>query len=412
MDEESIRRLCHFGLYNEDYAKAKGLEPFSSHEESAGSSLYWDLSLSQSLAERSGSYAIATKLAEQSYLKISHIPFTQFVRRAYGLPSPAIEGSLRAYDFIELKIYSTFTRNLQHLELLVEIKQSLKKINADPFLYAAIKKALQRVVLQRKPHVPSVDENLENGTPEPDERLQWIIEPLQRLLQTPDTARNILQQLEILEKRFYKLYRSPEASWGPFNTDTSFFGQVQWIDVSEFANVLSRKDQVFFSQYIEDALFAKDDHARRILNTRWNDLSIAVEECMVANVDVSRKIDHLAKELYRVRNYYSLTAIIQGIKASGLHSGALGDFGYLIDSENNYERYRRRANTEPEPGMDFLYPALSAAVRRNFTFADEVIGRFARYNVEDYKCGVEGYQRNVEGYRHSFSRFVTACFGR
>lgn len=173
--------------------------------------------------------------------------------------------------------------------------QSLKKINADPFLYAAIEKALRRVMLQRKPHLPLVDEKLENVKPELDERLQWIIEPLQLLLQTPDTARNILQQLEILEKRFYKLYRSPEASWRPFNTDASFFGQVQWIDVSEFANALSRKDQVFFSQYIEDALRAKDDHARRILNTRWNDLSIAVEECMVANVDVSRKIDHLAK---------------------------------------------------------------------------------------------------------------------
>jgi hypothetical protein len=44
-----------------------------------------------------------------------------------------------------------------------------------------------------------------------------------------------------------------------------------------------------------NALDAKDDHARRILNTRWNDLSIAVEECMVAKVDVSPKIDHLAQ---------------------------------------------------------------------------------------------------------------------
>lgn len=129
MDEESMRRLCHFGLYNEEYAKAKGLEPFSSHEESAGSSLYWDWSLSQSLAERSGSDAIATKLAEQSSLKISHIPFTEFVRRAYGLPSPAIEGSLRVYDFIELKIYRTFTRNLQHLGLLVELKQVSRRVS-------------------------------------------------------------------------------------------------------------------------------------------------------------------------------------------------------------------------------------------------------------------------------------------
>ncbi|KAJ5507044.1 hypothetical protein N7527_009187 [Penicillium freii] len=368
MDRESIRRLSHFGLYNEDYAKAKGLELFSSHEESAGFSLYRDWSLSQSLAE--GSDAIAAKLAEQSSHIFSRIPFTEFVRWAYGLPSRAIERFLWEYDFLEVKIYSTFIRNLQHLELLGELKQSLKEIDADPFVYAAIEKALQRVVLQRKPHVPLVDDKLETVEPELDERLQWIIKPLQRLLQTPDTARNILQQLDILENRFYKLYRSPEASWGPFNTDTSFFGQVQWIDVSEFANALSRKDQYFFSHYIVDALYAKDGHARRILNTRWNDLSIAVEECMVAKVDVSWKIDHLAQvvltpfpidiyidrklqELYRVGNYYSLTAIIQGIKASRLNTNALGDFGYLIDSENNYERYRRRAKTRP--GMDFFF---------------------------------------------------------
>lgn len=173
--------------------------------------------------------------------------------------------------------------------------QSLKKIDADPFLYAAIEKALQRVMLQRKPHVPSIDGKLENVKPELDERLQWIIEPLQRLLQTPDTARNILQQLKILENRFYKLYRSPEPTWGPFNTDTSFFDQIQWVEAFEFANALSRKDQDFFSQYVVDALDAKDNHARRILNTRWNDLSIVVEECMVAEVDVTPKIDHLAQ---------------------------------------------------------------------------------------------------------------------
>jgi hypothetical protein len=292
--------------------------------------------------------------------------------------------------------------------------QSLKKIDADPFLYAAIEKALQRVMLQRKPHVPSIDKKSENLEPELDERLQWIIEPLQRLLQTPDTARNILQRLKILEVRFYKLYRSLEATWGPFNTDTSFFGQLQWIDVFEFANALSRKDQDFFSQYVVDAFDEEDDHARRILNTRWNNLSYAVEECMVAKVDVFQEIDHLTQvaltlspldissdqelqELYRVHNYYSLTAIIQGIKASGLQTKALEEFGYLIDPENNYERYRRRADMRP--GMDFVYPAQSAAVRGNPTLANQVIDRFARYNIEHYQ-------------HNSFVYLFTACCGR
>jgi hypothetical protein len=82
--------------------------------------------------------------------------------------------------------------------------------------------------------------------PELDKRLQWIIEPLQRLLRSPDTARNILQQLKILKVRFHKLYRSPEANWGTFNIDTRIYEQIQWIDVSDFAKALSRKDQGIF----------------------------------------------------------------------------------------------------------------------------------------------------------------------
>jgi hypothetical protein len=127
MDQKSISRLCHFGLYNEDYAKTKGLEPFSPHEESAGFSLYWDWSLSQSLAEHSDT--IAAKLAEQSSHKFSHIPFTEFARRAHGLPSQAIEGFLCEYDVLELKIYSKFIRNLQHLGLLVELKQVSRRVS-------------------------------------------------------------------------------------------------------------------------------------------------------------------------------------------------------------------------------------------------------------------------------------------
>jgi hypothetical protein len=126
LDQKSIRRLCHFGLYNEAYAKTKGLEPFSSHEESAGFSLYWDWSLSQSLAEHSDT--IAAKLAEQSSHKFSHIPFKAFARRAYG-PSQAIDDFLWEYDVLELQIHGTFRRNLQHLELLVELKHVSRRVS-------------------------------------------------------------------------------------------------------------------------------------------------------------------------------------------------------------------------------------------------------------------------------------------
>ncbi|KAJ6003670.1 hypothetical protein N7522_006362 [Penicillium canescens] len=341
---------------------------------------------------------MAAKLADQSFHKFSHIPFEDFVRMAYyGLPSQTIDDFLREYEFLEVKVYSTFTRSLQNLQLLDQLKQSLKEIQADPFVYTAIERARQRVVYQRKTHVSLIDDEVENMKPVLDERLQWILEPLQQLLQSPDTARVILQRLKILKVRFHKLYRSPEANWGTFNTDTLFYEQIQWIDVSDLAKALSRKDQSVFSHCVVNAFYADDGHARRTLNTLWNRLSMAAEECMIAKVDVSWQIDHLAQELYRVCNYYSLTAIIQGIKASGLPSEALETFGYLIDPANNYQGYRQQMKTRP--GMHFLYPALQTAARGSFALANMVINAHALYNVE-------GYQRN------SFVHFFIACLGR
>lgn len=103
------------------------------------------------------------------------------------------------------------------------------------------------------------------------------------------------------------------------------------------------------------------------------------------------------QELYRVRNYFSLTAIIQGIKASGLQTKALRVFGYLVDSKNNYEMYQWRARTRP--GMDFLFPALRATTCGKPELAAKVIDRHAFYKVESWQ-------------HHWFFYPFTASFGR
>ncbi|OQD77375.1 hypothetical protein PENANT_c108G02718 [Penicillium antarcticum] len=372
-DAKSISRLREFRLYNDAYAQMEGLQPLSSQKERLVFPESWDWRLSQSLLE--GPEATAAKLAKQSIRRFSQIPFEELVRRAYGHPSQGIDDLHREYEFLKVQVYSTFTRNLEHLEFLNQLKGCLNEIDADPFVCTAIERAWQGVVSQRKPHVPFVEEKSENMNPELDERLQWIIDPLQRLLQSSDTAQNVLRQLKILKIRFSKLYRSPEgspeASWGVFSTDTHFFELIQWTDVSGLAMALSRKDQDVFSHCLVNVFYAKDDHARRALNTRWNRLSIAVEECMVAEVDMSRKLDHLTQELYRVSNYYSLTAIIQGIKASGFPTKALRNFGHLINSEHNYQRYQQlMKHMSTRPGIHFLVPALSTAVRGNLNLAD------------------------------------------
>jgi hypothetical protein len=65
----------------------------------------------------------ATKLAEQSFRRFSQLTFEEFVRRAYGLPSQGIDDFLRGYEFLEVRVYSKFARNFQHLRLLNQLRK-------------------------------------------------------------------------------------------------------------------------------------------------------------------------------------------------------------------------------------------------------------------------------------------------
>ncbi|KAJ5264960.1 hypothetical protein N7505_007753 [Penicillium chrysogenum] len=120
-DKRSISLLREFGIHDEAYAQMEEPETFSSQEESLATPQFWKWRMSQLLRE--GPEAMAAKLADQSLCKFSHIPFEEFVRMAYGLPSQRIADFLRDYEFLEVKVYSTFTRSLQNLQLLDQMKQ-------------------------------------------------------------------------------------------------------------------------------------------------------------------------------------------------------------------------------------------------------------------------------------------------
>lgn len=68
------------------------------------------------------------------------------------------------------------------------------------------------------------------------------------------------------------------------------------------------------------------------------------------------------KSLHLCHNYYSLTAVIQGVKASGFMTEALSEFGELIDPSNNYQYYQHgmlKDGVLQGKALHFLLPALS-----------------------------------------------------
>jgi hypothetical protein len=122
-----------------------------------------------------------------------------------------------------------------------------------------------------------------------------VVRPLERLLSKPDSARNILQELEVFRFLFHDFYMPLEVDWD-LSPDTSnvFLEQIRWFDIADLAKAISRKDKVLFSEYITSAFTTDGKEARYVLNTEWNRLSIAVKVSMTAKIGLSSRIDDLA----------------------------------------------------------------------------------------------------------------------
>jgi hypothetical protein len=167
------------------------------------------------------------------------------------------------------------------------------------------------------------------------------------------------------------------------------------------SNRSRRKPRDLFQRLDVQAIQTND--VLRILNTRWNRLSGLVEECMATGFDMSRKLIKLAKvyrnvsitfnflisvfqELHRLRNFYSLTAVIQGIELSGCYSTRVQHgFGHLIKPEDNYRPYRR--NMDASPALHFLFPMRTAACWEDMTLAATVVSVAKLYVVEYLEQG-------------------------
>ncbi|KAJ5808873.1 hypothetical protein N7474_010142 [Penicillium riverlandense] len=383
-DNKSIDLLCQLGLIDERDTKLTGLTAFSPRrEEYTPNEPPWKFDLSQLVDGNPAE--IARKLSEESFLKFKGIPYEDFVRKAFGLSSDKISSFLWKYEFLEWKLYSKLVN--AHVNLLFQVKEILKEIKADPFIYATVETAWQRAVLQKRTHKSSTNANEEDLASRFDERLdaslRSVVKPLREILSRPDTAPNILQELQVMRFRFHDFYMPLEVDWdSQLDTSNGFLEQIRWCSTSALAEAISRKDQALFAEYVAPAFTEEGGHARQHLNTQWNRLSNTVKRVMAANIGLSSRIDHLANSLHRLRNYYSLTAVVQGVKASGFWTETLGKFGELINPYENYQYYRHEMGINgvlQNNALHFLFPALNS-----FTQGNGDMGRLVMYDSAFY----------------------------
>ncbi|KAJ5385660.1 hypothetical protein N7509_008201 [Penicillium cosmopolitanum] len=93
---------------------------------------------------------------------------------------------------------------------------------------------------------------------------------------------------------------------------------------------------------------------------------------MAAEIGLEFRIDSLAQVFYNIRNYYSLTAVVQGIQASSLQTKCPTKYGKLVDPTGGYQAYRK--NTAESPSLHLLLPALSALAHNGLSSAGGVSG--------------------------------------
>lgn len=134
------------------------------------------------------------------------------------------------------------------------------------------------------------------GYSEPILEIDFIVEPLQELLETQDRpVTDILQQLAVLAVRFQRDYQwEEEIDWTQkFRTDTEFFRCIRGTSPSQLADSISECDLKAFRNLGPQSIIYQDDQLKS-LALRWNRLSQEVLECVVASRQLGHKIADLA----------------------------------------------------------------------------------------------------------------------
>ncbi|KAJ6033825.1 uncharacterized protein N7446_007883 [Penicillium canescens] len=359
---------------------------------------HWGLGLTQILDE--GPAAVATKLFRRSRDKFTSIPFEDFVRKASGNDSDCIRSFLWKYSLLSVKLYSDLLKAPKHCDILLQLKTELEEMQSDPFILVTIEHTWQNLLIQqrRQPRAFIPPKAMKGLSQKLDKSLdRVIINPLQQLLKRPATARHILEELEVLKHRFCDYYKNSDVDWNlAFDTNIWFLDHIRCEQqISTLAEAITKEDHALFSGYITLA-FSKNENqsreqrqAQSLLNRRWNDFSNGVKYCMAAGIDVALQVDLLAEAFYRRRNYYSLTAIAQGvINVSGLATDTLRKFGNLVNPEGCYKYYRQHISVRT-CALHFLSPAIFYWARGDTRWAQNVVSASASYTLTGPRPGPE-----------------------
>ncbi|OJJ84264.1 uncharacterized protein ASPGLDRAFT_66532 [Aspergillus glaucus CBS 516.65] len=306
--------------------------------------------------------AIAKAIDAESRLHFTRIPFEEWVRYSLGYRSILVESFLEEHTKLFHYLLNYFDAFPEELKRYAEVEKHLRR--RSPFAHRALVQSLLTV--------QSGGEHRPPLSPVPG--FDFIAGPIQRLFKEhPPSLTAILKVLCVLEVRFERMYlHIPEMDWYErFDTTVTFFEDVlASTSAVDLARTLTTTDEGHFSELDERDLMTEGPVARQII-VEWHTLSMAVWEVCSALPDLIPYIQECVQTLFLIRNYHSLTAMLNGLQKysilamtfnnvnSATGTVTLGpvlpaDLFYLLNPFHNYLAYRQQFHEAP--GIPFLLP--------------------------------------------------------
>ncbi|PYH75185.1 uncharacterized protein BO88DRAFT_400772 [Aspergillus vadensis CBS 113365] len=287
---------------------------------------------------------IAQQLIDESERYFPLVQFEDWVQEARDRSSPIVKALESKYDGLSVILYYYLRRHLNEFEKYLGLTNTLEKFTADPFLSGAVYHACECVCNRRY-----TEYNID---------ARFITDPIKAVLSKDNPIALIHCQLEALAVRFRNFYRSPEVVCSQdFNTQTAFLDKLYHTELEELealAAELTAAALSLFQELTVEMVKKGSGDPLTALNRWWNSICRAAEECSATEPALYLKLDQLALKFYRLRDFYSFTGLLQGIRLSGRRPEVLRTLGHLIDSGENYRLYRQ--NIDSDATLHFLLP--------------------------------------------------------
>ncbi|PYH44925.1 uncharacterized protein BP01DRAFT_423822 [Aspergillus saccharolyticus JOP 1030-1] len=299
---------------------------------------------------------IADDMDNESHVHFTRVPFEALVRYSLGYSAPLVDWFLQQHTALYIHLLHHLRAFPEEVSLYIQVEQHLR--TRSPFAHRAVVMCLRS--LRKAGQLPASP---------PTPAFDFIAGPIQQLFnETAPSLKSVLKVLCVSAMRFKQTYvHTRQMDWSrPFQLNLAFLEDLTAsTSPLDFASTMSHIDEGYLTGLTHKSFSEPGPVVKRVF-TEWELLSIAVWECCTALPDLVGYIQECVQALLAVRNYHSLTAIIDGLRKYSITTCSSypashevpymlpPEFEVLLDPSDNFLGYREAFNNSP--GVPFLVP--------------------------------------------------------